>query len=111
MVRVLKGHEGGVISVSWSPDGKRIVSGSRDKTLRIWDASSGQSLQTLEGHSAGVDSVAWSPDGHRIGSVGGSIGQSLRIWESRIEDALPMWRAAERRRQAKAAVAPPKKDK
>jgi len=72
-----------------------------DDTIRIWDAVSGERLQTLEGHgrylwSVGVHSVAWSPDGTRI--VSGSRDYTVRIWESRLEDALPMWRAAENRR-------------
>ncbi len=83
------------MSVAWSPDGTRIASGSDDETLRIWDAESGESLQTLEGHGRDVNSVAWSPDGARI--VSASDDGTLRIWESRLEDALPFWRAASRR--------------
>ena len=46
----LTGHEGFVTSVAFSPDGRRIVSGSRDRTLRIWDAETGAELQRLTGH-------------------------------------------------------------
>ena len=48
--RVLKGHERFVNSVAISPDGQRIISGSEDNTVRIWDASSGKQLQLLKGH-------------------------------------------------------------
>ncbi|EMD30754.1 hypothetical protein CERSUDRAFT_120326, partial [Gelatoporia subvermispora B] len=54
-------------AVTFSPDGTRIVSGSRDNTIRIWDASTGQALlEPLEGHTDVVSSVAFSPDGTRI---------------------------------------------
>ena len=62
----LKGHTGSVLSVAFSPDGKRIVSGSEDETLKVWDAVSGQVTLTLKGHSSSVNSVGFSPDGKRI---------------------------------------------
>src|SRR5450432_495263 len=49
--RVLSGHSGDVFSVAWSPDGKQLASGSLDKTIRIWDAATGKSLETLNGHT------------------------------------------------------------
>jgi WD40 repeat protein len=54
------------MSVAFSPDGKRIVGGSLDKTLRLWDAETGTAISTLSGHTNGVLSVAFSPDGKRI---------------------------------------------
>ena len=47
----LKGHSGYVCSVSFSPDGQRIVSGSGDETVKVWDAATGQETLTLKGHS------------------------------------------------------------
>jgi WD40 repeat protein len=44
-------------------DGKTVVSGSFDKTVRVWDAATGKEVQKLEGHSGGVNSVAFSPVG------------------------------------------------
>ncbi|MBE9030531.1 WD40 repeat domain-containing protein, partial [filamentous cyanobacterium LEGE 11480] len=70
-----------VWSVAFSPDGKRIVSGSRDATLRLWDAQTGQPIgQPLKGHSNPVLSVAFSPDGKRI--VSGSWDKTLRLWDA-----------------------------
>ena len=64
----LKGHTGWVYSVRFSPDGTRIASGSRDQTIRLWDASTGEQLDTLKGHTFDVTSVSFSPDGKRIAS-------------------------------------------
>ena len=75
----LQGHQSAVSSVAFSPDGKRIVSGSSDKTLRLWDATTGQSIGIpLTGHQAGVTSVAFSPDGKHL--VSGSDDTTLRLW-------------------------------
>ena len=52
--------------MAFSPDGKRLVSGSEDKTVKVWDAETGQETLTLKGHTGGVTSVAFSPDGKRI---------------------------------------------
>jgi len=68
------------LSVAYSPDGSRIVSGSSDKTLRIWDAQTGAPLgEPLTGHKGNVLSVAYSPDGRRI--VSGSSDRTLRVWD------------------------------
>ena len=69
----LEGHTCGCGSVSFSGDGSRIVSGSGDKTVRVWDAVSGECvLGPLEGHTDGVSSVSFSGDGSRIVSGSGT---------------------------------------
>ncbi|KJA23435.1 hypothetical protein HYPSUDRAFT_137760, partial [Hypholoma sublateritium FD-334 SS-4] len=76
----LHGHEYSVRSVAFSPDGKHIVSGSLDKTIRIWDAETGkQIVQPLRGHTSTVISVAFSNDGKRI--VSGSHDWTVCIWD------------------------------
>ena len=68
-----------VTSVAFSPDGKRIVSGSRDTTVRLWDADTGQQIgQPMTRHRDVVRSVAFSPDGKRI--VSGSLDNTVRVW-------------------------------
>ena len=46
-----QGHNGFVFSVAYNPDGKRILSGSNDNTVRVWDAQTSKSLRTLKGHN------------------------------------------------------------
>ncbi len=79
---VLEGHTNYVTSVCWSTDGSnRICSGSGDKTVRVWDAESGQCLTVLEGHTEYVTSVCWSTDGsNRICS--GSGDKTVRVWDA-----------------------------
>ncbi|MBI2423680.1 MAG: protein kinase [Candidatus Hydrogenedentes bacterium] len=62
----LAGHSAPVESAEFSPDGRRIVTVSRDRTAKVWDAESGKELSTLSGHSDRVWSAHFSPDGPRI---------------------------------------------
>ncbi|TFK62569.1 WD40 repeat-like protein, partial [Pluteus cervinus] len=78
---VLEGHKSDVNSVAYSPDGRHVVSGSNDHTVRIWDASTGQQVgQPLQGHSRIVTSVAYSPDSRHV--VSGSSDTTVRIWDA-----------------------------
>lgn len=63
-----------------SPDGKRLVSASRNGTLRIWDAEKGQQLLEFPAHKARIDAVAFSPDGKHIAS--GGHDRALKIWDA-----------------------------
>ncbi|MEL6352649.1 MAG: hypothetical protein AAFR58_12865, partial [Cyanobacteria bacterium J06627_28] len=73
-----EGHSDSVLSVAFSPQGDRIVSGSDDHTLRLWDLEGNAVGSPFEGHSSWVSSVAFSPQGDRI--VSGSSDSTLRLW-------------------------------
>lgn len=69
-------------SVAFSPDGKTLVSGSKDNTIRLWDIQSQKETATLTGHSDSVLSVAFSPDGKTLAS--GSVDNTIRLWDLSI---------------------------
>ena len=75
----LGGDMGSILSIAFSPDGKRIVSGSQDGTLKAWDLETNEDI-VMRGHSGAVLSVAYSPDGRQI--VSGSQDRRVGIWDS-----------------------------
>jgi hypothetical protein len=68
-LQTLEGHSDFVTSVAFSHNSTRLASASGDRTVKIWDASSGACLQTLVGHSSDVSSVAFSHDSTRLASA------------------------------------------
>ncbi|KIM22720.1 hypothetical protein M408DRAFT_78701 [Serendipita vermifera MAFF 305830] len=80
----LKGHLRAIIGLVYSPDSRKLVSCSFDKTVRIWDAGTGMPVgEPLKGHIGGATSVAciaYSPDGRRF--ISGSDDGTVRIWDA-----------------------------
>ncbi|KFA69571.1 hypothetical protein S40285_09195 [Stachybotrys chlorohalonatus IBT 40285] len=79
-LQTLEGHGGSVASVVFSPEGQRLASGSQNKTVKIWDATSGDCIKTLSGHDDSVISVVFSPDGQRLASS--SDDETVKIWDA-----------------------------
>jgi WD40 repeat protein len=75
----VEGHSNWVLGAAVTPDGKRAVSASYDKTLKVWDLETGRPLRTLEGHSEFVWGVAVTPDGQRAVSASGD--KRLKAWD------------------------------
>ncbi|MDP8205517.1 MAG: caspase family protein [Candidatus Electryonea clarkiae] len=82
LYKTLKGHSYAIFSVSFSPDGSLLASGSYDKTIKLWRVSDGVLLRTLEGHSSVIRSVSFSPDGTMLTS--GSYDNTVKLW--RVSD-------------------------
>jgi len=78
--RTLGSHDGEVLSVAFDRSGQRVVSGSNDRTVRVWDVRRGTELACLRGHLDIVNSVAFSPDGRFIAS--GSADCTVRLWDT-----------------------------
>ena len=72
-------HEKAVHSAEFSPDGRRIITASRDRTARLWDAATGQSLGTTMPHSDSVNSARFSSDGKWV--VTGCDDGTIGVWD------------------------------
>jgi transcriptional regulator with XRE-family HTH domain len=79
LLRTLSGHNDWVRAVAVTPDGRRAVSASDDRTLRVWDLDSGQKQRTLSGHDDWVNAVAMTPDGRR--AISASWDRTLKVWD------------------------------
>jgi WD40 repeat protein len=97
-VRRLLGHTESVTGVAFSADGRLAVTGSSDRTARLWDVASGQELKRFAGHEGGVWAVALSPDGKRLLTGEGRADESgamipakkfpLRLWDVETGEQL-----------------------
>ncbi|MDM8515523.1 protein kinase [Desulfobacterales bacterium HSG16] len=81
LFETLKGHTSYVESVSFSPDGRLLASGSWDNTIRLWNMKTGRLVNTLKWHMSHVESVAFSPDGRFMAS--GSRDNTIIIWNAK----------------------------
>jgi WD40 repeat protein len=79
----LLGHNGGINSLDWDPNGKILASGSDDKTIILWDSENGSRLAALFGHRDKVNSVAFNPDGTKLAT--GSSDNNVIIWDTSMD--------------------------
>ena len=79
---IFRRHTDFVSSITFSPDGQTLASGSWDRTIRLWDPHTGQLKTTLIGHTSNIHNVAFSPDGQTLVSVGGDT--TIRLWDPHI---------------------------
>ncbi|KZP17818.1 WD40 repeat-like protein [Athelia psychrophila] len=86
-LKTLEAHKDYVRAVAYSPDGRHIVSGSDDETIRVWDAETGEAVgEPLRGHTNYIMAIAYSPDGRHI--VSGSVDKTIRIWDAETGESV-----------------------
>jgi WD domain, G-beta repeat len=76
----MRGHTAPIYAVAFSPDGSRVVSGSYDRVVKIWEATTGQEVLSLAGHTGAVYSAAFSPDGRHLATAGDD--GTVRLWDA-----------------------------
>ncbi|MFH0903500.1 MAG: protein kinase [Pseudomonadota bacterium] len=74
-----QGHDSAAWGLSFSPDGRSIVSSGADETLRLWEVATGVEERLLHGHDGQADALAFSPDGGLLAS--GGADRMVRLWE------------------------------
>src|SRR3954466_11748992 len=79
VVGTLEGHTDPVYTIAWSPDGKTLVTGGFDNTVRLWDAATRKEIKRFDGHTGLVLAVAPAPDGKRL--LSGSLDKTAKIWQ------------------------------
>lgn len=80
------GHTSHILGLSWSPDGKLLVSAGSDQTAQVWQARTGHNLLTYRRHTFVIQTVAWSPDGHAIASAGDD--DTVQVWDAGTGELL-----------------------
>jgi WD40 repeat protein len=93
IVAVLGGHEGGITSLAWSPDGNWLAtSGESDNDVRVWEAATGELAAVLAKHTAEVTAVSWSADSTQLASTG--FDSVLLIWDVAQAEQANLYRVS-----------------
>ncbi len=93
-VATLSGDQGTVVSVSYSPDGKRLAAGDTAMAIKVWNVETGQLEKTLTGHKLQVTCAAFSPDGQHVASSAGdeapaNVGRyEVKVWDLAKDGAV-----------------------
>ena len=94
LIHGLPGHDRRVSCLAFSPDSRRLASGSHDRTVRVWDVESGEAIHCLRGHVAPITGVAFSPNGTRLLSFADD--RRVRVWDPQAGAELSVIPVAER---------------
>jgi WD40 repeat protein len=92
---LLAGHDDSVVDAAFSPDGRRVVTASSDRSARLWDASSGKQIAILAGHSDRLSSASFSPSGRRIATREFADAR-VRLWDGESGNAIAVLKGHDR---------------
>ena len=94
VVHVLQGHFDWVTPVVFSPESKFLVSGSWDRTLRIWNVQTGEAVgDPLKGHTGRIHSISFAPCGYKLASA--SVDGTVHVWDARVRTDLELYKRVE----------------
>jgi len=82
------GHTDEINTITFSPDGKFILSGANDTTIKLWDVETGREIKTFAGHTWQVLNAAFTPDGKYI--VSDSVDETVRLWDVETGNEIEM---------------------
>ena len=83
---MIEGHQGVITSVCWSRNGRCLVTGGMDKTIRLWEFVNGQAIAKFEGHQGKVSGVAFPGPGRTVASA--SRDTTILVWDATLGSSL-----------------------
>ncbi|KIJ07396.1 hypothetical protein PAXINDRAFT_90454 [Paxillus involutus ATCC 200175] len=85
----MSGHEGTVLGIAYLPEGKKVVTCSRDRTIRVWDAESGEQEGTSMEHEGRIRGIAVTKDGKKV--LSGCRKNGMKVWDVETHELIEEW--------------------
>ena len=99
---IQRGHQGAVKVAVFSPNGKFLVTGGRDKTAKLWEVATGREMRTFQGHEGTILALCFSPDGKLIAT--GSTDKSVKLWDIETGELIMTFKDEEDKSYSKIGI-------